>query len=186
MTTRRDVLKTAAVAMGSTLLPFSTRTPAAGKSGGTLKVALYADPRTFDPHLASSLQGRATTQSIHDTLFELDSGGNLAPGLVEAWEWKDNRTILLTTRAGVKFHDGTDFDAEAVRYNLERIRNPDTGSIRGGEISALDTVETIDSRTVRLRLKQPFAAFLFPLVDVAGCVASPTALERWGKEYGQH
>ena len=186
MTTRRDVLKTAAVAMGSTLLPFSTSTPAAGKSGGTLKVALYADPRTFDPHLASSLQGRATTQSIHDTLFELDSGGNLAPGLVEAWEWKDNRTILLTTRAGVKFHDGTDFDAEAVRYNLERIRNPDTGSIRGGEISALDTVETIDSRTVRLRLKQPFAAFLFPLVDVAGCVASPTALERWGKEYGQH
>jgi len=93
---------------------------------------------------------------------------------------------VLTTRTGGKFHDGTDFDAEAVRYNLERIRNPDTGSIRGGEISVLDTVEVLDASTVKLRLKQPFAAFLFPLVDVADCVASPTALERWGKEYGLH
>jgi peptide/nickel transport system substrate-binding protein len=172
--------------MAGSFLPYAGSAPAAIKNGGTLKVALTADPRTFDPHLAGSLQGRATTQSIHDTLLEIDVKGRLAPGLVESWEWKDNRTIILTTRTGVKFHDGTDFDAEAVRYNLERIRNKDTGSIRGGEISALDTVEVLNSNTVRLRLKQPFAAFLFPLVDVAGCVASPAAVERWGKEYGQH
>lgn len=186
MTTRRDVLKSAAAVMAGSFLPYAGSAPAAIKNGGTLKVALTADPRTFDPHLAGSLQGRATTQSIHDTLLEIDVKGRLAPGLVESWEWKDNRTIILTTRTGVKFHDGTDFDAEAVRYNLERIRNKDTGSIRGGEISALDTVEVLNSNTVRLRLKQPFAAFLFPLVDVAGCVASPAAVERWGKEYGQH
>jgi len=172
--------------MAGSFLPYAGSAPAAIKNGGTLKVALTADPRTFDPHLAGSLQGRATTQSIHDTLLEIDVKGRLAPGLVESWERKDNRTIILTTRTGVKFHDGTDFDAEAVRYNLERIRNKDTGSIRGGEISALDTVEVLNSNTVRLRLKQPFAAFLFPLVDVAGCVASPAAVERWGKEYGQH
>ena len=186
MTTRRDVLKSAAAVMAGSFLPYAGSAPAAIKNGGTLKVALTADPRTFDPHLAGSLQGRATTQSIHDTLLEIDVKGRLAPGLVESWERKDNRTIILTTRTGVKFHDGTDFDAEAVRYNLERIRNKDTGSIRGGEISALDTVEVLNSNTVRLRLKQPFAAFLFPLVDVAGCVASPAAVERWGKEYGQH
>ena len=186
MTTRRDVLKSAAAVMAGSFLPYAGSAPAAIKNGGTLKVALTAAPRTFDPHLAGSLQGRATTQSIHDTLLEIDVKGRLAPGLVESWEWKDNRTIILTTRTGVKFHDGTDFDAEAVRYNLERIRNKDTGSIRGGEISALDTVEVLNSNTVRLRLKQPFAAFLFPLVDVAGCVASPAAVERWGKEYGQH
>ena len=125
-------------------------------------------------------QGRATTQAIHDTLFDVDANGQLVPGLVESWEWKDDRTVVLTTRSGVKFHDGTDFDAEVVRYNLERIRNPDTGSIRGGEISALDTIEVLDAKTVKLRLKQPFAAFLFPLVDVAGCVASPAALEAVG------
>jgi peptide/nickel transport system substrate-binding protein len=186
MTTRRDVLKTAAVAMASGFLPYATHAPAAIKNGGTMKVALFADPRTFDPHTAGNLQGRGTAQAIHDTLFEIDANGKLAPGLIESWEWKDNRTILLTTRAGVTFHDGTAFDAEAVRYNLERIRNPETGSIRGGEISALDTVDVLNAKTVKLTLKQPFAAFLFPLVDVAGCVASPTAVERWGKEYGYH
>ena len=187
MTTRREFLKTsAAAAVAGGLLPYAARAPAAVTDGGTLTVALYADPRTLDPHLAGSLQGRATTQAVHDTLLEVDANGHLVPGLVESWEWKDDRTVVLTTRTGVKFHDGTDFDAEAVRYNLERIRNPDTGSIRGGEISVLDTIEVVDAKTVKLRLKQPFAAFLFPLVDVAGCVASPTALERWGQEYGLH
>ena len=139
MTTRREFLKTsAAAAVAGGLLPYAARAPAAVTNGGTLTAALYADPRTFDPHLAGSLQGRATTQAIHDTLFEVDADGHLVPGLVESWEWKDDRTVVLTTRTGVKFHDGTDFDAEAVRYNLERIRNPDTGSIRGGEISVLD------------------------------------------------
>ena len=187
MTTRREFLKTsAAAAVAGGLLPYAARAPAAVKDGGTLTVALFADPRTLDPHLTGNLQGRATTQAIHDTLLDIDANGRLAPGLVESWEWKDERTVVLTTRTGVKFHDGTDFDAEAVRYNLERIRNPDTGSIRGGEISVLDTIEVMDAKTLELRLKQPFAAFLFPLVDVAGCVASPTALERWGQEYGLH
>ena len=187
MTTRREFLKTsAAAAVAGGLLPYAARAPAAVKDGGTLTVALFADPRTLDPHLTGNLQGRATTQAIHDTLLEVDGNGHLVPGLVESWEWKDDRTVVLTTRSGVKFHDGTDFDAEAVRYNLERIRNPDTGSIRGGEISVLDTIEVVDAKTVKLSLKQPFAAFLFPLVDVAGCVASPTALERWGQEYGLH
>jgi peptide/nickel transport system substrate-binding protein len=187
MTTRRQFLKsTAAAAVAGGLLPYAGRAPAAVKNGDTLTVALTADPRTFDPHLAGSLQGRATTQAIHDTLFELDASGKLAPGLVESWEWKDGRTVVLTTRSGVKFHDGTEFDAEAVRYNLERIRNPDTGSGRGGEISALDTVEVLDSNHVKLSLKQPFAAFLYPMVDVSGCIASPTAAEKWGEEYGLH
>ena len=187
MTTRREFLKTsAAAAVAGGFLPYAGRAPAAVKDGGTLTVALVADPRTLDPHLTGSLQGRATTQAIHDTLLDIDANGRLAPGLVESWEWKDDRTVVLTTRSGVKFHDGTEFDAEAVRYNLERIRNPDTGSIRGGEISALDTIEVLDAKTVRLRLKQPFAAFLFPLVDVAGCVASPAAIEQWGDEYGLH
>ena len=146
MTTRREFLKTsAAAAVAGGLLPYAARAPAAVTDGGTLTVALYADPRTLDPHLAGSLQGRATTQAIHDTLLEVDGNGHLVPGLVESWEWKDDRTVVLTTRTGVRFHDGTDFDAEAVRYNLERIRNPDTGSIRGGEISVLDTVEVVDA-----------------------------------------
>ena len=186
MTTRRNFLKYTSAAAAGSMLPFSMRAPAAVKSGSTLTVAIFADPLTFDPHLTGNLQGRATTQAIHDTLLTVDEAGRLAPNLADSWEWKDDRTILLTLRKGVKFHDGTDFDAEAVRYNIERIRNPDTGSIRGGEIGTLDTVEVVDGHTVELTLKHPFAAFLFPLIDVSGCIASPTALERWGRDYGLH
>ena len=187
MMRRRDFLKcTAAGAagglLGGTRGAFAAA-PAVGRPGGELTTAIFADPLTFDPHIAGNIQGRAAAQAIHDTLLTIDEAGRLAPALAEAWEYKDNRTIEVRLRRGVKFHDDTVFDAEAVRYNIERIRNPDTGSIRGGEISTLDTVEVLDSHTLRFNLKVPFAAFLFPFTDVAGCMASPTALERWGKDY---
>ncbi|MGI9334596.1 MAG: ABC transporter substrate-binding protein [Gammaproteobacteria bacterium] len=186
MTTRRVFLKSSAAVGASSLLPLYTRAPAAVNSGGTLTVAIFADPLTFDPHLTGNLQGRATTQAVHDTLLTVDKAGRLAPNLAESWVWRDGKTIDLGLRKGVKFHDGTDFDADAVRYNIERIRDPETGSIRGGEIGTLDTVEVVDSHTVRLTLKHPFAAFLFPLIDVSGCIASPSALEKYGKDYGLH
>ena len=131
MSTRRDFLKYSAAASASGLLPFSMKAPAAVKSGSSLSVAIVADPLTFDPHLAGNLQGRATTQAIHDTLLTVDKDGRLAP-------------------------------------NLAQIRNPDTGSIRGGEIGTLDTVEVVDSHTIKLTLKNAFAAFLFPLIWAGG------------------
>ena len=116
----------------------------------------------------------------------MDRQGQLAPDLAEAWEQPDDRTYLIHVRPGMKFHDGTPIDAEAVRVNLERVRDPRTKSLRGGEVGTIDTVETLSARTLRIRLKVPFAAFLFPLSDMAGCIASPAALQRWGADYGMH
>ena len=183
MISRRQVVKAgmASVAAGA-LLPSLGAPAIAAKRGGTLKVGLTDDPLTFDPHLAGNLQGRGTTQAIHDTLFTIDSEGRLAPMLVIDWEQPDDRTYLLKLRPGVKFHDGTEFDAAAVVYNIDRIRNPETGSSRGGEMKALDTVEAVDKLTVKMVLKYPFAAFLFPFTDVAGCMGSPTAFEKHGIE----
>lgn len=180
---RRQVVKAGIVgAVGGIVLPSLTFPALAQKRGGILKVALTADPISFDPHLTGNLQGRGTTQAIHDTLFGIDDQGNLAPMLVESWQQPDNKTYILRLRSGVKFHDGTKFDADAVVYNINRIRNPDIGSIRGGEIKALDKIEAVDERTVKMTLKYPFAAFLFPFTDVSGCMGSPTAFERYGKE----
>ncbi|MCL6286082.1 ABC transporter substrate-binding protein [Ruegeria sp. 2012CJ41-6] len=154
----------------------------ASTGGGVLKVALTADPISFDPHLTGSLQGRGTTQAIHDTLFGIDESGNLAPMLVTEWEQPDNKTYILRLRPDVRFHDGTEFNADAVVYNINRILDPDIGSIRSGEIKALDTIEAVDNLTVKIALQYPFAAFLFPLTDVSGCIGSPTAFEAHGKE----
>jgi peptide/nickel transport system substrate-binding protein len=157
------------------------------RRGGTLTVAIFADPLTFDPHYTGNIQGRTATRAIHDTLLRVDAHGRLAPGLVESWEQADDRTLLLRLRANLRFHDGTPLDAAAVKFNIDRIRDPQTtaaGGIRAGEISTLDAVEATDARTVRLKLKSPFAAFLFPFTDVTGCIGSPAAFQKWGADYG--
>lgn len=164
----------------------AVRTARAASGGGTLAVAIFADPLSFDPHLTGNVQGRAATLAIHDALFTVDAEGRLAPGLVERWDQPDRTTYLLHLRRGVRFHDGTPFNAAAVHYNINRIFDKTLGSIRAGELSALDTVEVVDDHTLRMTLKYPFSAFLFPLTDVAGCIGSPAAMQKWKVEYGLH
>ncbi|MBM3572874.1 MAG: hypothetical protein FJX52_11055, partial [Alphaproteobacteria bacterium] len=186
---RRFIHATAAGAAGGLLLGsrgFAQSAPAAIKRGGTLRIAIFADPLTFDQHIAGNIQGRTASRAIYGTLFTIDQQGRLAPGLVESWSQPDDKTFLLKLRQGVKFHDGTPFDAAAVKFNIERIRDPKLGSIRGGEIRTLDSIEAVDAHTVKMNLKHPFAAFLFPLADVSGCIGSPTAIQKWGQDYAFH
>jgi peptide/nickel transport system substrate-binding protein len=192
MITRRTILRGATIGVaGITVAPWRGLAQSAAPArrlGGSLTVAIFADPLTFDPHLAGNLQGRAACRAIHDTLLTIDQQGRLAPGLAQSWEQPDDKTIVLHLRQGVKFQDGTPFDAAAVKYNIDRIRGGKlgVGAIRAGEIRTLDTVTVPDAATVVLRLKTPFSAFLFPFTDVTGCIGSPTAFERWGLDYALH
>src|SRR6185295_3358017 len=89
ITRRKLLLGSAAGAAGSLILPrgtFAQGAPANIKRGGTLTVAIFADPLSFDPHFTGNLQGRAATRAIHDTLLRVNEEGRLAPGLVESWE----------------------------------------------------------------------------------------------------
>ncbi|WP_342643839.1 ABC transporter substrate-binding protein [Rhodoligotrophos ferricapiens] len=189
MFSRRSVLSLSAASTAALLLPKNLyaqgSAPAVGKPGGSLTAAIFADPLSLDPHLTGNLQGRAATRAIHDTLFTIQDG-RLAPGLVESWEQPDEKTFVLKLRQGIKFHDGTPFDAEAVKFNIDRIRDTSIGSIRGGEITALDTIEAVDAHTVKMVTKYPFAAFLFPFTDVTGCIGSPAAFKKHGIDYGLH
>jgi peptide/nickel transport system substrate-binding protein len=191
MITRRSLLRSSALGLAYGVLSERSSfgaTPAIVTPGGELRVAIFADPLVFDPHTTGNLQGRAACRAIHDPLFKLDESGRLAPCLVESWETPDDKSFVLKVRERVKFHDGTPLDAEAVRYNIERVRSPQLGTLglRASEITALDTVQAIDPLHIKLTLKYPFAAFLFPFTDVAGCIGSPTAFEKWGRDYGFH
>ena len=179
---RRDLL----ISAGTFAALGSVRRARAASGDSTIAVAIFADPLSFDPALTGNIQGRTATLAIHDTLFTVNAQGRLAPGLVEKWEQPDAKTFVLHLRQGIKFTDGTPFDAASVQFNLHRIFDPQLGSIRAGELSALDQVAVVDAGTVRLTLKYPFAAFLFPLTDVAGCIGSPAAMQRWKDMYGLH
>src|SRR5262249_23757282 len=112
----------------------------------------------------------------YDHLLETNPDGKIIPGLAERWETPDPTTVRLTLRKGVKFHDGTDFTAEAVTFNIRRHQDPKTASGAATDVELIDRVETPDASTAVLRLKEPFSPQLEALTQVSGLMASPTAL----------
>ena len=91
---------------------------------------------------------------------------------------------MLKLRKGVKFHDGTPFNAEAVRFNLARAQDKATSSM-SSELTSIDKVEVVDEHTVRLRLKAPDASLVLAFTDRAGMMISPTAVQKLGDQFGR-
>jgi len=88
---------------------------------------------------------------------------------------------MFKLRPGVKFHDGTDFNADAVKLNLDRILQT-SSSPRYPEITGVDAVQVVDAATVRLQLRTPFSPLLAQLVDRAGMILSPAAITKLGDD----
>jgi peptide/nickel transport system substrate-binding protein len=88
------------------------------KPGGTLRVAWEADISGLDPHLSFGMQTRLLVGNLFNSLVSIDTELNFVPDLAESWEVLENsRVYMFHLRKGVTFHDGTDFDAEAVKWN---------------------------------------------------------------------
>ncbi|MFZ5815520.1 MAG: ABC transporter substrate-binding protein [Bacillota bacterium] len=156
----------------------------APKQDVTIRIALNADPPKLDPHQSTALVDRQVFQSLFDKLVDFDKDLNIVPQLAEKWEISpDGLVYTFNLRKGVKFHDGTDFNAEAVKYNFDRMMDKDFPSPRKSEINAVDKVEVVDSHTVKITLKQPFAGFLSILADRAGMIVSPTAAKAAGLDF---
>lgn len=152
------------------------------KYGGTVRVSVYHEFVTGDPHKSSSYVDRQLLQNVYNTLVTYDAELNYVPELAESWTTPNDTTYIFKLRKGVKFHDGTEFNAEAVKFNLERVLDPATKSRGRGEISAIESVEVIDSFTVKLNLSFPFSALFDGLTDRAGFMISPTAFNKMGAD----
>ena len=180
---RRQFLKACAVVSGVPILGLTPRvarsqTP---KKGGTLRVGFYIEAATMDPHLSGSKIDRQVYHNVYEPLVTLDAALGIRPGLAESWSQPDPRTLVFKLRRGVKFHDGTEFNAEAARFNFERMRT-EPKSVRKGEVANIDTVEAVDAATLRLNLKKPDAALLATLTDRAGMMVSPRVVQERGGE----
>jgi peptide/nickel transport system substrate-binding protein len=156
---------------------------AAPKKGGTLRVALSVDVVTLDPHLSGSKFDRQVYHNLYDPLLMLDEKLGIQPNLAESYQTPDPTTLVLKLHPGVKFHDGTDLNADAVRLNFERMAN-DPKSVRKGEVANIGSTEVIDPLTIKLNLKQPDSSLLATLTDRAGMMISPTALNKLGADLG--
>src|SRR5438105_10186927 len=131
----------------------------AAKTGGTLKVAQETEINTLDPGSSGLLVEREIYYNLYDSLLAIDSQLNFVPALATDWKYTDDRTLTLTLRSGVKFHDGTDFNAEAVKFNIDRYLSA-SDSARKSDLASVQSVEATDPTTAVLHLKRPDATLL--------------------------
>jgi peptide/nickel transport system substrate-binding protein len=141
----------------------------------TLRIGIQDDPDVLDPHRSRTYSGRLVYTALCDKLVDISPDLTYVPQLATAWNWsEDSKTLTMTLRDGVTFHDGEVFDAAAVKFNLDRARTlPD--SLRKSELSSVESVDVIDAKTVAIKVKQPDATLISQLSDRAGMMLAPKA-----------
>jgi peptide/nickel transport system substrate-binding protein len=155
------------------------------KRGGTLTIGTEIDPPTLDPLQVSSYVGTQYATAVFDTLLEIDAAGRIVPNLASYAVTTDGLLYTLKLREGVRFHDGTEFDAAAVVFNLDRARDPKNACRCLANVSLIKEVKAVDPRTVEIRLSSPMASFPAVLTDSPGMMASPKAVRAAGEVFGQ-
>jgi peptide/nickel transport system substrate-binding protein len=165
----------------------SSHSAANFKNGGTLTIGLAEEPDALDPTLARTFVGRMVFEAMCEKLYDLDSHLNIVPQLAAALPQvsKDKLTYTIKLRKGVRFNDGTAFNAAAVKTSLERDLTL-KGSVRASEISPIKTIDAPSASTVVLHLSQPYSPLVSQLADRAGMVMSPKALDSEGANFAQN
>ncbi|NET06694.1 MAG: ABC transporter substrate-binding protein [Symploca sp. SIO2B6] len=180
----------------------STNSPATTSSA--LVYASGGQPVNLEPGNVSDGNSIIVQSQIYNRLLETKPGTNeLQPSLASQWQVsEDGKTWIFKLRESIKFHDGTDFNAEAVKFNVERWWNPQSeygyrdagksyesweqlfGGYKGSSTSLLQEVIAEDDLTVKFVLKQPFAVFGAAIASGYFGIASPTAIKQAGAQYG--
>lgn len=144
-----------------------------------ITAAVPSNFSTLDPWDAVDNLSRSVSASIYESLYAFDENLKPVPQLAESHEVSaDGLVYTFRLRDGVKFHDGSDFDAEAVRLNFERGMNPESKLSRRTFFKFVDRVETVDRLTVRFTLKTPTAGFIARLSNGTAGMVCPSLLRR--------
>lgn len=156
----------------------------AASAQGVLRIGLNDEPDALDPTISRAYTGRLVFAALCDKLFDVTPDLKIVPQLATGYEWAaDSKSVVIKLRPGVRFHDGEPFNAEAVRFNIDRhINTP--GSFRKSEIGEITKVDVVNDLTVRLNLTQPLVPLLAALTDRAGMMVSPKAAKELGDRFG--
>jgi ABC-type transport system substrate-binding protein len=168
----------ATVALGLLLSACSVEDPEAPAGGGeggggTFSIAVGIDPDTFDPAGQTTTTVQNMVDYVVETLVVFDEDGEVVGNLAETFETsEDGLTVTLGLAEGVVFHDGTPFDAEAVKFNLERIIDPALTVPLGAPFEVIESVTAVDDTTVEVALSRPSPGFISALsVTTAGMIS---------------
>jgi len=153
------------------------------------------DVSRLDPADVTDGESISRMDNIFEGLVEYEAGSTeIKPCLAESWDISENgKEIVFHLKKGVKFHDGTDFNADAVVFSFERQYNPEHPYYQYGEwaywgymFSDIDRVEKIDDYTVKLILSEPNASIMTSLAMFTVCIVSPANAEKYGEDAFKH
>ncbi len=190
--TRRRLLTAAtAAAIAVTTLPMAPGligpTVAQAAEGGTVTWAFLRRPQSLDPNIWSGGSDLGVMRQMYDTLIWSPAPGEFQPGLATSWTASDDGLVYtFELRDDVTFHDGTPFNAEAVKFMFERIKNPDSKSLNIGAIGPFESATVVDEFTVEIRLSEPWGAFLTNVSEPHLSPTSPAAVAELGEDFAQN
>lgn len=164
-------------------------------AGRQLVVGQIAEPKSLDPAAVTAVNDFRILVNVYDGLVTYGQDSlEIEPALATDWKIsKDGTTYTFHLRKDVTFQDGTPFDAKAVKYDFDRMLvkgapGSDTGPFPLAQqfYGAVQDVSVVNPHVVRFTLDKPYAPFLNNLAYPTGLLVSPTAVKKYGKDYGKH
>ena len=144
-----------------------------------LVLGVPLEPPHLDPTAgAAAAIDEIVYANVFEGLTRIGSGGEVLPGLAESWEVSDDgKVYTFKLRSGIKFHDGTDFNADDVKFSLDRARGEASVNAQKGLFEPIDNVEVVDPAAIRITLKNPLGSFLHNLGWGDAVIVAPESAE---------
>ena len=155
------------------------------EAGNELIFASSADATILDPHDTTDSQSDQIIRMIYNGLIRFDENMNIVGDLATDWNMaEDGRTWTFNLRQGVRFHDGSPFNAEAVRRNFARVLAREQNFKRRPLFEVIENVEVVDDLTLRIVTRHPFGAFEPTMAHISAYIVNPDVAEAHGKSFG--
>ena len=148
-----------------------------GEGGDDIVIAVSSDLVSLDPHIENDVPSSNVRDNIYETLVEQDENMEIVEGLATEWEQTDDTTWVFTLREGVTFHDGSDFTAEDVKANLDRVLDPAVASPRAFLYEMVTEVNVLGDYEIEIKTEYPFAPLLSHLAHDAGGILSKDVID---------
>ncbi|WP_277584080.1 glutathione ABC transporter substrate-binding protein [Psychrobacillus antarcticus] len=163
------------------------KTDSGDKSGGNLVVVRLSDATGLDPHFITDIPSANVVHGkVYETLVAFDKDMNITAKLAKKWEPIDDLTWEFTLNEGINFHDGTPFNAEAVKVTFDRLLDPATGSPQKDKLGMISEVVVKDDTHVIIKLSEPYAPLLSILASNEGSIISPKSIKETPEQLATH
>lgn len=153
---------------------------------GVVRAAIEVQPSSLDPVTGTNGGDFRFLYPVYDTLIDWDFQTlKAAPKLATRWRFTDPKTFVLELRQNVTFHDGTPFNAEAVKFNLDRLRT-DPKSNYKNDLNSVESIAITGPFEITMKLVRPNTSLPLILSERSGLMASPTAIQKFGADFARN